>query len=414
MGYIIQKGCDLIRVQVCDSIMGSGKSMSAIRYINETDRKFIYLSPYLEEGKRIKDACPDKDFKEPCSDADTTKLQDLHKLLRDGENVVSTHALFKCFNETTINLVKAGDYELVLDEALNVIEVLELSAYDRNTLIQSDYITVAEDNTVQWNESKYEGNFTALKKAMQNGKVTYFKDSVFIWEFPIEAFKAFTKITVLTYLFSSQVLAYYLQLHNIPYEFIGVKKNASGHQFCNIDDPECITKIQNLGELINIVERKKYNAIGEKNTALSVSWYNKLSTTDRLKMRKLIRNVFVSAMKAKSTETLWTMFLSAKDDMIDDNYFGYKKSFLSCSIRATNRYKDRDKLAYCINVFMNPMLKNYIADHGVTVSLNGYALSEMIQWIWRSAIRDGKPIQVFVPSRRMRNLLTDWIAEVSS
>jgi hypothetical protein len=33
----------------------------------------------------------------------------------------------------------------------------------------------------------------------------------------------------------------------------------------------------------------------------------------------------------------------------------------------------------------------------------------MIQFIWRSAIRDGKPIHLFVPSERMRTLLKDWM-----
>jgi len=38
----------------------------------------------------------------------------------------------------------------------------------------------------------------------------------------------------------------------------------------------------------------------------------------------------------------------------------------------------------------------------------------MIQWIWRSAIRDGKEIWVYIPSRRMRELLKKWLLELSS
>ena len=34
---------------------------------------------------------------------------------------------------------------------------------------------------------------------------------------------------------------------------------------------------------------------------------------------------------------------------------------------------------------------------------------KLIQFIYRSAIRDGKPIIVYVPSKRMRELLKDWI-----
>ena len=51
--------------------------------------------------------------------------------------------------------------------------------------------------------------------------------------------------------------------------------------------------------------------------------------------------------------------------------------------------------------------------NGVSVDEDGFALSEMIQFIWRSAIRDGKEITLYVPSSRMRNLLLDWLEEIS-
>ena len=38
-----------------------------------------------------------------------------------------------------------------------------------------------------------------------------------------------------------------------------------------------------------------------------------------------------------------------------------------------------------------------------------YALSIMVQWIWRSAIRDGDDIYIYLPSSRMRRILRDWI-----
>jgi hypothetical protein len=43
------------------------------------------------------------------------------------------------------------------------------------------------------------------------------------------------------------------------------------------------------------------------------------------------------------------------------------------------------------------------------VSEESFALGEMVQWIYRSQIRNGKPITVYVPSRRMRELLIDWL-----
>ena len=53
-------------IQVCDAIMGTGKSSAAITYMNEhRNEKFIYITPYLEEAERIKNGCKDMHFIEP-------------------------------------------------------------------------------------------------------------------------------------------------------------------------------------------------------------------------------------------------------------------------------------------------------------------------------------------------------------
>ena len=40
-----------------------------------------------------------------------------------------------------------------------------------------------------------------------------------------------------------------------------------------------------------------------------------------------------------------------------------------------------------------------------------YALSEMVQFIWRSRIREGKEIVLYIPSKRMRELLKEWLED---
>ena len=64
-----------------------------------------------------------------------------------------------------------------------------------------------------------------------------------------------------------------------------------------------------------------------------------------------------------------------------------------------------------MNVFMHPSLKIFLSRHNVTPDEDTYALAIFIQWIWRSAIRNGEEIWLYVPSKRMRTLLKDWIAE---
>ena len=39
------------------------------------------------------------------------------------------------------------------------------------------------------------------------------------------------------------------------------------------------------------------------------------------------------------------------------------------------------------------------------------SLSALLQWMWRSQIRNGKPIDIYIPSERMRELLNNWIQD---
>ena len=107
---------------------------------------------------------------------------------------------------------------------------------------------------------------------------------------------------------------------------------------------------------------------------------------------------------------MWTTF-SAYEDQLSGN--GYKKGFLACNARATNAYREKITLAYMINYYLNPIITNYFTQCDVRVEHDTLALSELIQWVFRSAIRDGKPINIYIPSSRMRKLFADWLDSFS-
>jgi hypothetical protein len=55
-----------------------------------------------------------------------------------------------------------------------------------------------------------------------------------------------------------------------------------------------------------------------------------------------------------------------------------------------------------------------IRGHGCPVYEDLYALSQMVQWMWRSRIRSLEPINVFIPSSRMRALFERWLEAAST
>ena len=89
------------------------------------------------------------------------------------------------------------------------------------------------------------------------------------------------------------------------------------------------------------------------------------------------------------------------------------RGFLSSNTRSTNEYKDRVAVAYLVNKYFNPFIKQFFKANGILIDEDAYALSEMIQFIWRSAIREGREISLYCPSKRMRELLMGWLDGVS-
>lgn len=164
-----------------------------------------------------------------------------------------------------------------------------------------------------------------------------------------------------------------------------------------ITNKQLISKIH----LIHILENEKLNSIGKNRYALSRKWfYDNNNQKKLIQLGKHITNFFHNICRAKSSECLWTTY----DEVIPlIKGKGFRKGFIS--LNETNS-SNAIYLAFICNLF-------YPSDEKISVDEDGFALSEMLQFIWRSAIRDGSEIWVYIPSVRMRNLLKKWIKENS-
>ena len=402
-----------MNIKICDAIMGAGKTSAAINYMNESDGKFIFITPYLNECDRIIDSCQIKDFKSP-KDKPRSKLLNLHFLLEKKFNISSTHALFSSYTEETIRLIREGHYTLVMDEVFEIVKEVSISKGDVQDLINSGYIEVDKETCrVRWLKDSYVGtSFQDLMLRAKAGTLLYYNDTFLFWMFPPEVFQAFDEVIVLTYLFDAQLQKYYFDINGLKYRYIGVEKTENGDYIFS-ERKNQFRKIPGLRDKVHILDNDKLNSIGDEKFALSSSWsdrqFNNAKSASR--MRNNIYNVFRHYFSGKGKDCMWTSFKAQKDKISPPNY---TRCFIPCSCRATNEYRDRRNLAYCVNIFFNPFLKRYFEERGCTVNEDRYALSEMIQWIWRSAIRSGEEINIYVPSQRMRNLLIEWLDEVGS
>ncbi|MBO3635239.1 hypothetical protein [Bacillus subtilis] len=401
------------RVKVIDSIMGSGKTSAAIDMMNNsgTDENFIFITPYLDEVDRIKKSISSKQIYEPKvkkkGDKTQYKFESFHELLSQNKNIVATHNLFKNANDETKELILSGNYTLILDEVMEVVEQLRVKKHDLTTLFESKLIYV-EDGFVKWNEEKkdYETRYDDIRDMALNNNLMYFKDNILIWNFPADIFKLFKEVYILTYMFDAQIQRYYYDINNIKYqkyvsEFIDGQYRFTKHN----TEYESILKAQ-LRNKIKIYEGN-LNTVGQLDYSLSSNWYKNKSPYTIKKVKNNVFNYFNNIVKSSSDEAMWTTYSEHKNKIKGN---GYTKGFVSCNARATNDFKHKKHLVYTINRYVNTVLYNYFKEkYQITIDQDAFALSELVQWIWRSAIRDGDEITLYIPSLRMRELLIEWL-----
>jgi hypothetical protein len=65
-------------------------------------------------------------------------------------------------------------------------------------------------------------------------------------------------------------------------------------------------------------------------------------------------------------------------------------------------------LIYLYDQHVNPVVAGWLEDS--TGDFNdAYALTEFIQWVWRSRVRRGENITLYLPSPRMWELFEEWL-----
>lgn len=404
-----------MKINICDQIMGAGKTQAAISRMNsDVESPYLFITPYLSECDRIVEACKKRNFVQPKRTSET-KGANIRSMIENGNNIASTHQLFRHFDDELAEKIRERHYKLILDESFQIIELISVSEEDVNLLVKGGLLKTKDDESIYLADQDYSGDLAAeIADVAKSGNVFRYGKHLYYWIFPKNVLEAFDEITVLTYLFGAQQLRYYFQMHGMSYEYIGVNKVGDRYEFGPYSPIE--TNKAEFRDKIHILDDAKLNHIGEYKFALSKSWYDKRKVSESRvhecnQLKNNIYNVFINRFHARSNECMWTTF---KDAYSGIRGKGYTKGFVTCNARATNQFKDRKYLAYAINVFMPPMITSWFSQKGISVDQDQYALSEMLQWIWRSAIRDGGDINIYIPSKRMRELLIQWMNEDST
>ena len=411
-------------IEILDCCCGSGKTTKLIDDISKlnNDTKVIYVTPLLSECYRVSGAYPketedgDVDYSQPeiqefggyiydtshklyskffqhptASNKDGSKLTGLTSLLEQGHNITTTHALFRSLTKEHLDLIKSQNYLLVIDEVLSVYtEYLELKnelpklLENKIMFLDTDGVTLRWNRTLCCDLERYETEINLC----DSGSLLLLDNKVLLWEMSPEILSCFKQIKMATYLFDGSYMCGFLKYHGFTYttETFGKK----GKDFKS---------------LIQIVNDDKLNKIGDRITALSSSsQVNNRTYNEQLK--KNLVNLFNHKHKVPKEERLWCCYKGAFNSI---KGFGYTKNFLAVGTKATNNYAHTSVVAFTVNLFANPIIARHLQTKGITIDENKLALGEMIQWLYRSRIRKNESIVAYIPSRRMRELLIDWL-----
>ena len=163
---------------------------------------------------------------------------------------------------------------------------------------------------------------------------------------------------------------------------------------------------------LNDVGRRPH---GTRANPLGKSWFLKGGDAATKRVRAAATNRFRQLVRdgfCTSREVAWTAFKPFRSKLAGKGYKHYSQ-WNPLNAKASNEWRHKTAVAYLANRFSLPELRSFFESQGIDICENVYALSEMLQWLWRSAIRDDKEpkdVHVFIPSERMRELLKLWLS----
>lgn len=423
------------KITIIDAIMGAGKSTFIINdiLIENPEKRFICVVPTLAECKRYYDninsfvqAIGSNTFMYEPKPYGGKKINGLHELIVQNKNIITTHALIQYADDTTIELLRNSNYTLVIDECLDVCHEYKrkFSKSDVKSILYDGYAAPDEKGFLIWNEDKekevfqnrYRGRWDDIKRLCKLKSLMClpkedgtFSHEIVIWNFPIAFFDLFEKCYICTYLWNGSIQKSYFDMHKVIYQHMTIKDG----QLENYSTEKERSERKRYYDLVNlycgtlnnngIPQKKKENPLCE-------SWYKRKAKTEtgRLFLTQIKNNTsnyFKNIVKTKSSVNMYTTFKDYKKYIAGD-YF--TKGFVPCSCKGTNDYRHKESLAYLINLFPPQNLVTFFASQDIVFDKDMYALSELLQWIWRSRIREGKEINLYIPSERMRELFGKW------
>ena len=436
-----------ITFKAIDAPTGAGKTTAIIKMINaappaaDTFNRFLVLTPLLSEVERI---CKATTCMPPLENKrkHTSKLHALKQLIINGDNICCTHALSVLFDNEVKDLLQSGDYHytLIIDEEPEVIfdaidyeqpkgntksanknlqEVYKLNKQDYKMLRERGFLLIDEptgrlywNDELEYNSTGRRGVFEGVRKALDSlDRFSFNKDERVIMVVNPSIWACFDEVYISTYRLHNSLFDYYCQLYGFSIEYYHINNGGEIAAGFVSEYPKGL-------ERLVICNDEKYNLIGkkisDKEYRLSLNWFEKNCKKNSPAARELhnaLRGFLrYGVPKGELTGYYWTTFKAFKGCLTGREVS--PKHWIAHNTRATNDYSNCNTVAFVCDKFPNPNIERFLNSKGITVDKNEYALSCLIQFVWRSCIRTAcaNKVYVYVPARRLRLQFKAWLS----
>ena len=414
------------KVEVLDSLMGCGKTTAIIQWMRDNPHNnYIYISPRLSEvTERIPEGCPELDFQTPVTSNGFNKSQSMVELLKQGKNIATTHALYQQLTQEHTDWVALQGYVLVIDEEIDFISSYnKYSTNDLLTLKHEDFINIDYDNGGRvewlWEDMKPNTAYEELRSVCnlgmlyvtKSGKLadkddenSHIENEMMVTHIPPKLIDVAERVVVLTYNYYGSIMDKFFSLRgyiSVPFTEVTLMKSESEVK-------------AELSTLINFVDTPTTKKV--RRWKMTKTWYEKTATRQNL---DVIAKGITSVGRKCNVLADELMYTCPKSVVVSNSIkvkprmkverYPVDDCFLYTHCRATNDYRHKTTLVHAFDRHPNTAVERYLRDYGYPVDRDLFALSEMLQWIFRSQIRDGKMINICVMKDRMEGLLRGWL-----
>lgn len=391
-----------------DAPMGAGKTTAIINRVKTTQQQYLIVTPYLEEITRI---CANTGCIAPINPEELRKQKkpviskgkQLLEMIKTDKSICITQELFSRLSLQTLTALEG--YSLIIDEEPQTISVLGdldgYTAHDITDLINAGYLGVAEDtHSLYAIEDKHcQGVLSDLYNylcALLTTHDIYMNNGVYIHVKKRCTWEYFKDITICSYRLHHSILQAYCQLNTIATQYQHIE---NGH----IVDGYLDIKPANLHRLQCYTPQKL-------NASCSVYWYQ----THTEDVKTLVSSFNKWRERHVSTEYrkgyYWTTYKAYTELITKTTKKLTLKKFVSCNAKATNKYRSFHVVGVFMQRFLNVPIALFLKEHGIQIDEKEYALSELLQFIWRSNIRtdNNTPVFVFIGSRKLYDNFIQW------